>query len=44
MATKFPPDAVVTMTFKKAQFASGHDLKQFAESLGIELAAGDVHQ
>lgn len=42
--TKFPPDAVVTMTFKKAQFASGHDLKQFAESLGIELAAGDVHQ
>lgn len=42
--TKFPPDAVVTMTFKKAQFASGHDLRQFAEALGIELAVGDVHQ
>jgi hypothetical protein len=41
---KFPSDAVVIMTFKKAQFASGHDLLQFTESLGIKLVAGDVHQ
>jgi hypothetical protein len=32
------------MTFKKAWFASGHDLRQFAESLGLELTPGDVHQ
>jgi hypothetical protein len=34
----------VTMTFRKAHFASGHDLKDFAGKLGIELHAGDVEQ
>jgi len=41
---KFKPDTPVTMTFRKAHFASGHDLKAFAEKLGIELQQGDVEQ
>jgi hypothetical protein len=41
---KFTPDAPVTMTFRKAQFASGHDLKDFASKLGIELQPSDVEQ
>jgi hypothetical protein len=41
---KFPPTTPVTMTFRKACFQSGHDLKEFAERLGIELQAGDVEQ
>ncbi len=41
---KFEPTTPVTMTFRKAHFASGHDLKDFAEKLGIELQIGDVEQ
>ena len=41
---KFTPDTPVTMTFRKAHFASGHDLKEFATKLGIELHPGDVEQ
>ncbi len=41
---KFTPDTPVTMTFRKAHFASGHDLKDFAGKLGIELRQGDVEQ
>lgn len=41
---KFMPDTLVTMTFRKAHFASGHDLKDFAGKLGIELQQGDVEQ
>ena len=41
---KFTPDAPVTMTFRKAHFPSGHDLKAFAEKLGLELQIGDVEQ
>ena len=41
---KFGPETPVTMTFKKAQFASGHDLKDFAAKLGIELKQGEVEQ
>ncbi|OGA48883.1 MAG: hypothetical protein A3F74_27660 [Betaproteobacteria bacterium RIFCSPLOWO2_12_FULL_62_58] len=41
---KFTPDTLVTMTFRKAHFASGHDLKDFAAKLGIELQQGDVEQ
>lgn len=41
---KFTPDTPVTMTFRKAHFASGHDLKEFAGKLGIELQQGDVEQ
>jgi hypothetical protein len=41
---KFVPDTPITMTFRKAHFASGHDLKDFATKLGIELQIGDVEQ
>ena len=41
---KFEPDAPITMTFLRASFASGHDLKEFAEKLGIQLASGEVEQ
>ena len=41
---KFEPTTPVIMAFRKAHFASGHDLKQFAEKLGIELQTGDVEQ
>lgn len=34
---KFSPDTPVTMSFRKAHFASGHDLKQFCETLGLEI-------
>lgn len=41
---KFLPDTPVTMSFRKAHFASGHDLKQFCKKLGIEIAQGNVEQ
>jgi hypothetical protein len=41
---KFPPDAPITMTFRKGHFPSGHDLKDFAGKLGIELQQGEVEQ
>ena len=41
---KFTPDTPVTMTFRKAHFLSGHDLKDFAAKLGVELKMGDVEQ
>ena len=41
---KFDPDTPVTMTFRKAHFSSGHDLKDFAGKLGIELQTGEVEQ
>ena len=42
---KFPDTGTpVTMTFRKAHFASGHDLRDFAEKLGLELHPGDVEQ
>ena len=41
---KFTVDTPVTMTFRKAQFKSGHDLKDFAGKLGIELLQSEVEQ
>lgn len=41
---KFNSDTPITMTFRKAHFTSGHDLKEFAAKLGIELRPGDVEQ
>ena len=42
---KFPsPETPITMTFRKGHFRSGHDLKDFAAKLGIELQQGDVEQ
>ncbi len=41
---KFEPTTPITMTFRKAHFSSGHDLRDFAEKLGIDLQPGDVEQ
>jgi hypothetical protein len=41
---KFEADTPVTMTFRKARFASGHDLQDFAQKLGLELQQGDFEQ
>ena len=41
---KFEPTTPITMTFRKAHFSSGHDLKDFADKLGIELNTGDIEQ
>ena len=41
---KFPPDVPVAMTFRKASFASGHDLKDFSSKLGFELRQEDIDQ
>ena len=41
---KFSPDTPVTMAFRKAHFASGHDLKHFCEALGLDIAQGSVEQ
>jgi hypothetical protein len=41
---KFEATTPVSMTFRKASFASGHDLKEFAEKLGIELQPTDIEQ
>ena len=41
---KFPPDTPVTMAFRKARFTSGHDLKHFCETLGLDIAQGSVEQ
>lgn len=38
------PSSPVLMRFKKARFATGHDLKKFADKLGIALAEGEVEQ
>ena len=44
LLNKFSPDTPVTMAFRKAHFASGHDLKHFCEKLGLEIAQGSVEQ
>jgi hypothetical protein len=41
---KFEATTPITMTFRKAHFSSGHDLKDFAAKLGIELQSGDIEQ
>jgi hypothetical protein len=41
---KFEPITPVAMTFRKAYFASGHDLKDFADKLGLEVNSADVEQ
>lgn len=41
---KFAPTTPITMSFRKADFHSGHDLQAFANKLGIELQLGDVEQ
>ncbi len=41
---QFSPNTPVTMTFQRAHFSSGHDLKQFCANLGLEVAQGTVEQ
>ena len=41
---KFPSDAPITMTFKKAHFASGHDLEQFCQKVELEISRGSVER
>ena len=41
---KFPPDAPITMDFRKAHFASGHDLEQFCQKVGLKITQGSVEQ
>lgn len=41
---KFKPETPITMSFRKAHFSSGHDLKDFADKLGIELKIEDIEQ
>lgn len=37
-------DAPIVLTFKKAHFATGFELEQFCEKLGIEIKSGEVSQ
>jgi hypothetical protein len=41
---KFGAETPVNMTFRKASFMSGYDLKDFAGKMSIELQPGDVEQ
>lgn len=41
---QFDPSTPITMTFRKAHFASGHDLKRFAETLEIDIQQDEVEQ
>jgi hypothetical protein len=41
---KFEPTEPISMSFRKARFASGHDLIAFRDVLGLELGAGEVEQ
>ena len=41
---KFGDDTPVTMTFQKAHFASGHDLKDFCKKLSLEIDQGSIEQ
>jgi len=38
------PSAPIVLQFKRAHFATGYDLEQFIETLGIELENGEVVQ
>jgi len=40
----FDATSPVTMIFRKADFASGHDLKRFTENLGLDILEGEVSQ
>ena len=41
---KFPPEAPVNMAFQKAHFASGHDLEQFCQKIGLKITQENVEQ
>ena len=41
---KFSAETPITMTFGRAEFSSGHDLKAFCEKLNLKLSRGSVEQ
>ena len=41
---KFSADTPMNMMFRRANFSSGHDLKDFAGKLGLELRQEDIEQ
>jgi hypothetical protein len=41
---KFSPDAPVSMSFRKAHFETGYDLKEFAQKMELELQQGEIEQ
>lgn len=41
---KFSAETPVTLSFRNANFSSGHDLKEFVAKLGIELQQGEIEQ
>jgi hypothetical protein len=44
LSSIFSSDAPVQMSFKRANFPTGHDLSEFAKRLGIEIQAGELVQ
>lgn len=44
LTEKLSPDAPVTMAFKRAHFAAGHDAQEFANRLGIPLTQENIEQ
>jgi len=44
LQTLLLPEAPVIMQFKRAYMSTGHDLEQFAKTLGIEIGNGEVIQ
>lgn len=44
MLQKFPPDTLLTLSFRKAHFTSGVDLIQFCEKLTLDVSLGSVDQ
>lgn len=44
LAEKLPPDAPVTMAFRRAHFVTGHDAQEFANRLGIPLTQENIEQ
>ncbi len=42
--TEFGADAPITLSFRKAWFASGHDLERFKTNVGVEVSDTDIDQ
>ena len=44
LLVRFERAAAITMTFKRARFASGFDLLRFAETLELAIQPGEIEQ
>jgi hypothetical protein len=42
--TEFGADAPITLSFRKAWFASWHDLERFKTNVGVEVSDTDIDQ